>query len=514
MAQKVYFTIENCKLYQDEVEKTTSPFTIYTGTTTLKLTANDGFIFDGTESCKLKRKDGYSETIKPVTQTTKEVIFRLYVNDGFDAYIVATAISDSSNPKYNVTKTLINCTCETQPTYEENTVVSLEIIATDGYYFKEKPVVTMGETSIEVTTTQSNLPTVYNATFTITADVTITASAEVISSQYAINTELSNATCNIASGTMYYKGDVIHIEVTADSGYYFATSPTVSYWSKGTQVTKIMESNDSGDYKQNFYYDLTITNTTTVSANGQVMPEVDKYGIITIYNPTPNQLKEVGNVRYMGNVDLGDYISNLIKVFVKIPKGKTANILLGGYNTGVSSNAVLTDIVETDCGTVEIVGNYNNAMDYENTTIDIYLPFIGFIQLDTEKVMNETISLVYKTNIINGDTIACLYNTTGTLLYTFNSNASFEIPYRLNDVLEPKGRLEINSNYLFGFTPFITVRYNKAYNTANVIANDNRETFIKNETGYIKCSEVFNTVKATATEKEEIEMLLKGGVIV
>lgn len=515
MAQKVYFTVENCKLYYANVERTTSPFTIGTGYTTLKLKANDGFIFDGTESCTLKRtSDGYTETSSPDTQTTKEVIFKPYVNNGYDVYIVATAISESSNPKYNVTKTLTNCTCKTETTYEENTEVSLEITATDGYYFKEIPVVTMGETSIEVTTEQANLPTVYNATFTITADVTITANAEVIPSQYAINTELTNATCNIESGTMYYEGDVIHIEVTADSGYYFATSPTVSYSSKGVQVTKIMESYDGGDYKQNFYYDLTIKNTTTVNADGQVIPEVDKYGIITIYNPTPNQLKEVGNVRYMGDVDLGDYISNLIKVFVKIPKGKTANILLGGYDTGVSSNAVLNDIVETDCGTVEIVGNYNNAMDYENTTIEIYLPFIGFMQLDTEKVMNETLSLVYKTNIINGDTIACLYNTTGTLLYTFNSNASFEIPYRLNDDLEPKGRLEINSNYLFGFTPFITVRYNKAYNTADIIANDNRESFIKNETGYIKCSEVFNTVKATSTERAEIENLLKEGIII
>lgn len=426
---------------------------------------------------------------------------------------------------------LTNCTCS----IENYTVLTkgepndITITADEGYIFETPPTLNNSSSVLDVTLNDSK--TVYNGTVTLNTSYNVRLTAEAVEGSAPepektmhFNIEITDATTNVDNETLYGGGDEVHVTVVANEGYYFATAPSISFINySGTTTTYTMLTDDTDEFKKNFYYDFSFPdkvqlNVVNIEGNAQVIPEVDKYGIITIYNPTPTELKEIGNVRYMqttdSSVDLGNYIANIIKVFVKIPKGKTANVVVGGYNTEVVSNVVTNDIIETDCGSVEIVGNYNNAMDYDNTTIEIYLPLIGFKQLDTEKVMNETLSLIYKTNVINGDTIACLYNASGTLLYTFNTTASFEIPYRLNNVIEPKGQLEINSNYLFGFTPFITVRYNKAYNTANVIANDNREVFIKNITGYIKCSEVFNTVKATATEKAEIESLLKEGIII
>lgn len=427
---------------------------------------------------------------------------------------------------------LTNCTCS----IAEYTVLTrgepydITITADEGYIFETPPTLNNSASVLDVTLNDSK--TVYDGTITLNTSYNVRLYAEAVEGSAPepektmhFNVEITDATTNVDNETLYGGGDEVYVTVVANEGYYFATAPSISFisMSAGTTTTYTMLTDDADEFKKNFYYDFTFPdkvqlNTVNIEGNAQVIPEVDKYGIITIYNPTPAELKEIGNVRYMqttdSSVDLGNYIANLIKVFVKIPKGKTANVVVGGYNTDVVSNVVTTDVIETDCGSVEIVGNYNNAMDYDNTTVEIYLPLIGFKQLDTEKVMNETLSLIYKTNVINGDTLACLYNASGTLLYTFNTTASFEIPYRLNSVIEPRGQLEINSNYLFGFTPFITVRYNKAYNTANVIANDNREVFIKNITGYIKCSEVFNTVKATATEKAEIESLLKEGIIV
>lgn len=426
---------------------------------------------------------------------------------------------------------LTNCTCS----IENYTVLTkgepndITITADEGYIFETPPTLNNSASVLDITLNDSK--NIYTGTVTLNTSYNVRLTAEAVEGSgpepektMHFNVEITDATTNVDNETLYGGGDEVHVTVVANEGYYFATAPSISFINySGTTTTYTMLTDDVDEFKKNFYYDFTFPdkvqlNVVNIQGNAQVIPEVDKYGIITIYNPTPAELKKIGNVRYMqttdSSVDLGNYIANLIKVFVKIPKGKTANVVVGGYNTDVSSNVVTTDIIETDCGSVEIVGNYNNAMDYDNTTVEIYLPLIGFKQLDTEKVMNETLSLIYKTNVINGDTIACLYNASGTLLYTFNTTASFEIPYRLNNVIEPKGQLEINSNYLFGFTPFITVRYNKAYNTANVIANDNREVFIKDVSGYIKCSEVFNTVKATATEKAEIESLLKEGIII
>ena len=341
---------------------------------------------------------------------------------------------------------------------------------------------------------------------------------------------LTNATTNVDTATTYNAATTLRVEVTANDGYHFVTPPYIRFFASGNQT---MYTNDEGEYKTSYYFNITqywiyqmgMTSASQcnfrIYGDAQAIPKSDKYGIIQIYNPTPTELKDISSVRYttitnqtVNVTDLGEYISSLIRVFVKIPESDKTKVLLGGYDTGVMSNPVIDDVVETNCGTISIVGKYNNAMDYENTTVEIYLPLIGFKTLDTVKVMNETLSLFYRTNVINGDTIACIYNTTGTLLYTFNCRAGFEIPYKMNREDETHGKVDVNSNYLFGFTPFVTVRYNKAYNAAAIAANDDRETTLETLQGYVKCSEVFNTIKATAAEKEEIDNLLKQGVII
>lgn len=399
----------------------------------------------------------------------------------------------------------------------KNVTYNISIVANDGFKFEETPYVNMYDLNISTNDNKT-----YSGTIKATSNYNDTLTATAVASQettFKFNIDISNATTNISPDTDYIVGVPISVTITANEGYYFTTTPTITYYIKGTLQTVMLESDDTSEHKQNFYTtftcptNVTLVNGITLSGNAQVIPKTDKYGIITIYNPTTTELKQIGDTRYMGDVDLGDYITNLIKVYVKIPKSSTAKVLLGGYDTKVFSNVVVDDIIETDCGMVEIVGKYNNVMDYENTKIEMYLPFIGFVELDTYKVMDETIKLIYKTNVINGDSIACIYNSNDTLIYTFNCNASFQIPYRLNAEIESKGKLNIDSNYLYGFTPFVTIHYNKAYNSANVISDDDRYTTLENERGLVKCSEVFNTISTTKEEREEIDNSLKSGII-
>lgn len=338
---------------------------------------------------------------------------------------------------------------------------------------------------------------------------------------------ISNAVTNVDTETTYNSATPKIITLSANDGYYFDTVPYImTRDSIGSWNKSYMNTDETGNYITTYYIviddefvtSMYMSNNSKVQLSGNAIkiPKSDKYGIISIYNPTPKQLKDIGNVRYYSGeqaVDLGNYISSLMRVFVKIPQGETQEVSLGGYGTGVECNLVEDDVVETNCGTVEIVGKYGNSMDYENTTVEIYLPLIGFKTLETNKVMNETLSLIYRTNVINGESIACIYNTTGTLLYTFTCNAGFEIPYRLN-IYDHKGDVDVNANYLFGFTPTVTIRYNKAYNASRAFASDNQETILGNLQGYVKCSEVFNTINATTAEKDEIDSMLKSGVVI
>lgn len=335
---------------------------------------------------------------------------------------------------------------------------------------------------------------------------------------------LTNATTNVSPDTVYYQGDYLDISVIANSGFCFEEAPYISLYNSSTgnyddiPLEPVQTSGNVTAYQLTWY--ISVAYNVDLYATAVTIPKMDKYGIIQIFNPTPDELKAIGEKRYISNpetaaiVDLGSFITNINKVFVNIPEGIRGNVVLGGYDTKVEASLLFDDIIETDCGTIEIAGKYNNIMDYKNTTVEIYLPFVGFKELDTDKVMNEVLNLIYKTNIINGDSLACIYNTSGTLIYTFNCNLSFEIPYKMNADYDERSKLQVDSNYLFGFTPFVTIRTNKEYNTATIAANDNRVATIGELHGYITCSQVFNTIKATTAEKEAIDNLLKSGIIV
>ena len=305
--------------------------------------------------------------------------------------------------------------------------------------------------------------------------------------------------------------------VKADEGYYFESPPNISLYDDiGEYYTYEFTTDDNINY--------TLVHTFTdlpqmliLNAVAQVKPKVDKYGIIQIYNPTSNELKEIGKKRFYtldsNIIDLGAFIANLIRIYVKLPKENSSIVMLGGYNTNVECNTLLDDCVTTDCGYIEIIGIHENILDYENTTVEIYLPFIGIEKLDTDKVMNEKLHLIYKTNIINGDSLALIYNTNGVIIYTFSCNLSYKIPYAVNGNYSNSTSLEVNNSYLYGFTPFATIRTNKTYTVNNTISNDNRIAKVKDLHGYIECSNVFNTIVTTTKEKEMIDNVLKAGVI-
>lgn len=402
-------------------------------------------------------------------------------------------------------------------------ILDIVLTANNGYYFDPVPTLEVGTNSSQVTQFNKVNNGLYNLTYTVPETEKDLYLWCTVSKGNTFYVETSYCSCNIKDGTLYTTTEEIKVSLIADEGYYFETEPYIYYWASG-QLTKIyLISEETTEYKTSYSVSFICDKGTDLylKSTAVVIPTSDKFGIITIYNPTADELRKIGNVRYhiwTGEtqiVDLGNYISSLIKVFVNLPDNlKKQNVVLGGYDTEVPSAVVLNEIVETSCGSVNIRGKYGNVMDYQNSTIEIYLPFIGFQTLEASKVMNQTIKLVYRTNIINGDSLALIYNDNNSLLYSFDCNLSFEIPYKTQGAYDSRSKLSIESNYLHGFNPFVRIWYNKPYNSASISANDDRVTIVGNETGFISCSQVFNTIKATTQEKQAIDRMLENGIIV
>ena len=214
----------------------------------------------------------------------------------------------------------------------------------------------------------------------------------------------------------------------------------------------------------------------------------------------------VGDTQTKNNIGT-DNIVNFLKVFCTVPKGKRTTVIMGGNKLPYESELLDEDVVTTDCGVILIEGTHNNGLDYNGTTIEIFLPFVGVETLETVKCMNHSLHLTYKTNIISGKCVAILTNENEDIMFSFDGNMSFSIP------LDSNTKTFSDSDYMLGFTPYVIIRSSVEYAKPYTNKNKTRATI-----GSFKGFNTFtdfnlNTIDCTDDEKEEIKNLLEGGVI-
>ena len=171
---------------------------------------------------------------------------------------------------------------------------------------------------------------------------------------------------------------------------------------------------------------------------------VDSSKLFTVYNPTSSQLDALGGYLWDASIiaairdiwqDPMDALISLQQVFVTPPTSGSHNIILGFLDSGVNSAVVSTQFVTVDCGTVTVAEKRKNATDYAPyTSLHLYLPFIGIVELDTNECMNADISVKYKVDVYTGTCLAQVSidrdpdMPNDPILYTFSGNCSQQLP--------------------------------------------------------------------------------------
>lgn len=114
-----------------------------------------------------------------------------------------------------------------------------------------------------------------------------------------------------------------------------------------------------------------------------------------------------------------------------IPIAPTApnsdTIYLGNFNSQVDAPLVTKQFYTVDCGVCKIDEFFGSALDYTNTRVEIYLPFIGVRELETSDVMNMQLAVKYNYDILSGDLIANI-KCGKSVLYKFPGNVKETIP--------------------------------------------------------------------------------------
>ena len=171
---------------------------------------------------------------------------------------------------------------------------------------------------------------------------------------------------------------------------------------------------------------------------------VDSSKLFTVYNPTSSQLDALGGYLWDSSIIAAirdiwqepmDGLISLQQVFVSPVTGGSHNIILGFLDSGVPAAVVSQQFVEVNCGSVTVPENKKNATDYAPyTSLHLYLPFIGIVELDTNECMNSTISVKYKVDVYTGTCLATVSvdrekdMPNDPILYTYSGNCSQQLP--------------------------------------------------------------------------------------
>lgn len=166
-------------------------------------------------------------------------------------------------------------------------------------------------------------------------------------------------------------------------------------------------------------------------------------GLANLYNPTLAQVKQFSRWLWGSdglNLDqfkklLQDPMQAIIGLHVMYATpttGADRDIQVGYINSGVPSKIVTEQYTEIDCGTVTINEYFGDARDYSPyTQVYCYLPFIGIVELNADDVVNSTLGIKYKIDVLTG---CCLAQLTvkkyglDAVLYTYTGNCAVQMP--------------------------------------------------------------------------------------
>lgn len=126
-------------------------------------------------------------------------------------------------------------------------------------------------------------------------------------------------------------------------------------------------------------------------------------------------------------------ILGLSLVPVSVPNGGTKPVTVGNIPTGINMTVAGSQYVDLDCGTLNVNEYWGAYLDYDPfTSVDIYLPYIGMRTLKADDIMGTAVNVYYWVDILSGACTATI-SCDNCALYTFTGQCSASVPISGND---------------------------------------------------------------------------------
>lgn len=355
---------------------------------------------------------------------------------------------------------------------------------------------------------------------------------------------------NIEPDELLLVGGSSAVEITYESGeeYTVAPSSPISVgetdvnlvvtlidgyvWKDGTQSITIDGNTINGVVNEN---SCTFTlNSGNVGSGGKltwgldfeiyVPPMTERHDFFTVYIPTNENMEVINNTIFLQGsetVDVMHYFSSYKKFFCIIPIEGYKQLKASKYDFGVTAPYTKSYTLNIDCGSIQIDETFKSVMDYAPfSRLTIFLPFIGFQELDVSMVMNNVLHVVYTVDVLSGRCLAKLFVVIGDneccIAEYGGTIASDEV---FSTTGQYNGSYELLTSMQLGELQTYVLISNKEPLEGNVSEYDgyptNEVIKVGDVTGFIAYDKIFAVgMTATETEKREIESILKSGVLV
>ena len=176
-------------------------------------------------------------------------------------------------------------------------------------------------------------------------------------------------------------------------------------------------------------------------------------GFINVYNPGVGALQGLGDIIFPNVASANDIVEAVIKLCETLANqnlinyvidchiipvaptvGNNANIKVGYRDTEISVPVVTSDYVSFSCGSLNIREYYGGFQDYVCTRSKLYLPMVGYVDMQPEFWQSGTISVDYKFNVIDGSFMCYVRSASsksalaGSVIAQYGGNSCMHLP--------------------------------------------------------------------------------------
>ena len=321
------------------------------------------------------------------------------------------------------------------------------------------------------------------------------------------------------------KGSTTTVQVTPKTGYYFSGTDTCDMFIEeqleNVPFTLTSDGKMFLEMGESFSTE-TLTLKFTIT-KGEPPATNKRTNFYTVYAPTDENMKKINNTIFIDNNDVINKFISYKKFWCNIPTDGTAKLKAGNYDFNFEAPVVHGNIIDVGCGSISVEELHHSLLDYSPfSRLTIYLPFIGFMDLDDKLVMGKAVRVNYRVDVLSGRCLAEVYtmidDSTESCIASYAGTIASDEPLSQGQV-NYKGGYELMTSMQLGeLTPFILV------NTKVPLEGDivnykglptNEIVKVGDVSGFVKYSSIHvDGMTATDSEKSEIESLLMSGIFV